>query len=221
MIWQEETDAEHYVVPDDVVDLMFDVDCKSLPVDHPYSLCEAVKRALPWFADDPQVALHQIHVAESGNGWERPSEAKALLHPSRRTKLILRLPKERVADAEALSGQRLDIDGNPLTLGRAKLRKLAKTTTVYARYVVAQSGEDENEFLRKIVEQLNSEGFRIKKALCGKETHFSHPDGVIATRSVMITELPYEDAVRLQERGMGRAEEKKMGFGLFIPHKSV
>ncbi|MGD9164124.1 MAG: type I-MYXAN CRISPR-associated protein Cas6/Cmx6, partial [Chromatiales bacterium] len=70
MFWQEETDEEQYVVPDDVVDLIFKIKCRTLPVDHAWPLSEAIHQALPWFAEERQAGLHLIHGADSGNGWE-------------------------------------------------------------------------------------------------------------------------------------------------------
>lgn len=87
MLWKEDEDLEAvFIVPDDVVDLTFSIDCKSLPVDHTYSLASEIERHLPWIAHEERCALHLIHVPESGNGWERPEKGNAQLYLSRRTK---------------------------------------------------------------------------------------------------------------------------------------
>ena len=113
MHWEESTSAEEYAIPDTIVDAVFDISCRSLPVDHSYALSQAIQCALPWFAHE--AGLHLIHVAGSGNGWRRPDDPRALLHLSRRTKLALRIPKERIADAlpiavEIVDTERGDID---------------------------------------------------------------------------------------------------------------
>ena len=52
MHWQvEEDDVTQFVVPENVVDLLFSIDCKVLPVDHAHALSAAVQQALPWFAE--------------------------------------------------------------------------------------------------------------------------------------------------------------------------
>ena len=38
------------------------------------------------------------------------------------------------------------------------------------------------------------------------------------TRSLMVADLPYEDALELQKQGIGPM--RQMGFGLFIPQKN-
>jgi CRISPR-associated protein Cas6 len=219
MFWQEEIDEEQYVVPDNVLDLIFKIKCRTLPVDHAWSLSEAIHQALPWFADERQAGLHLIYGADSGNGWERPSEGAQTLYLSRRTRLILRLPRERIEDATALTGQILEIAGNSLEIGASHSRLLGMTTTLYSRHVVAEPERDEDAFLQQAVESLQSLRLRFKKVLCGKGTRFTTPEGPVETRSLMVAGLPLDDAVTLQEHGIGPLRSR--GFGLFVPHKTV
>jgi len=223
MFWQEEeNDVDRFVVPEDVVDVSFSISCKTLPVDHAHALSEAIKAALPWFAEEEQAGLHLIHVAESGNGWERPQGEDEVLYLSRRTKLTLRVPKHRVEDSQALTGQTLDVAGNTMEVGKSNTRLLSISTTLYARYVAVSSEEQgEDEFVAELVNELKQAGLRFKKVLCGKEATFDTPDGPMVTRSLMVADLPLEDAVRLQEIGVGPHENKKIGCGLFIAHKAV
>lgn len=219
MFWQEEIDEAQYVVPDDVVDLVFKIKCRTLPVDHAWSLSEAIHEVLPWFPEENQAGLHLIYGADSGNGWERPSDGEEMLYLSRRTPLILRLPRYRVEDAEELSGRTLDIAGNSLEIGESHTRFLGMTTTLYSRHVVSEPDQDEDAFLQQAVETLQSLKLRFKKVLCGKGTAFASPDGPLTTRSLMVAGLSLDDAVTLQEQGMGPLRSR--GFGLFVPHKTV
>jgi len=219
MFWQEEIDEQQYVVPENVVDLIFKIRCQSLPVDHAWALSDAIHQALPWFAEEDQTGLHLIHGAESGNGWERPSDAGETLYLSRRTPLILRLPKIRVEDAEALSGMTLAVAGNALEIGDAHTRFLSMATTLYCRHLVAEPEQSEEAFLQWAVASLGELDLRFKKVLCGKETSFSTPDGSLTTRSLMVAGLSLDDAITLQEQGIGPLRSR--GFGLFVPHKTV
>lgn len=222
MFWQEEVDEERFIVPENVVDIQFSISCRTLPVDHAHALSIAIKEALPWFEEEVEAGLHLIHVAESGNGWERPQGSDEVLYLSRRTKLTLRLPHHRLEDARALSGQKLDVAGNEMEVGKSTVRLLNTSTTQYARYVaVAEEGQGEDEFIAELVKELRGAGLRFKKVLCGKEATFDTPEGPMITRSLMVADLPIEDAVRLQELGVGPHEHKKMGCGLFIAHKAV
>ncbi len=219
MYWQEDQNEEQFVASDEVVDLLFKIKCNTLPVDHAWPLSEAIQTELPWFADEPQAGLHLIYGADSGNGWERPQGGADLLYLSRRTRLVLRLPKHRVQDARALTGKTLQIHSNPLEIGDSHTRSLATTTTLYCRHLVTDTELEEDEFMRIAVETLRDMNIRFKKILCGKSESFSTPDGQLPTQSLMVAGLALEDAIRLQQHGLG--PHRNRGFGLFVPHKTV
>lgn len=219
MYWQDSKKNARYIVPDDIVDVVFSIQCHSLPVDHAYALSQAIIQALPWFSVEESAGLHPIHVADSGNGWMRPDRADALLQLSRRTKLVLRLPKHRVADAGKLIGQTLDIGGNPMQIDKVAIKPLSPITTLFSRYVVIQGEMDENGFLQDVMAQLTGMGIQPKKLLCGMERDIAAPGRLIRTRSLMLAELTVEESVKLQQQGLGA--NRKLGCGLFIPHKDI
>lgn len=219
MFWQEAKENERYIVPDDIVDVVFSIQCRCLPVDHAYLLSQAVSGALPWFAEEKDAGLHTIHVAESGNGWMRPEDPGALLHPSRRTKLMLRLPRQRLEDADKLTGRTLDIGGNAMRVEKAVVKPLSTITTLFSRYMIARDGADEMGFMQDVTAQIGKLGIRPRKMLCGMERVIATPERVIRARSLMLTELTVAESVKLQQQGLGRA--RKLGCGLFIPHKDV
>lgn len=219
MFWQEEIDEEHFVVSGEVVDLLFKIKCKTLPVDHAWPLSDAIQEHLPWFASEPLAGLHLIYGAESSNGWERPQGNDDLLYLSRRTRMVLRLPKHRVEDALALTGKTLHIQANQLEIGDSHSRSLATTTTLYCRHLVTDTELEEEEFLRLAVEKLHSMHIRFKRILCGKSRSFATPEGDLPTQSLMVAGLPLDDAVTLQQHGLG--PHRNRGFGLFVPHKTV
>ncbi len=218
MFWNEDRDEKiEYQVPDRVQDVIFRIDCKSIPQEHAHALAEALQAALPWLADEPEAGIHPLLGAESGNGWERPDTE--VLYLSRRQRLTLRLPKHRLQDVEALVGQTLDIDGHPLTVGRFTTRKLSDLPTLFAKGVVTDPGQSETEFLEQVAEQLRAMDIRIRKMMCGKEGQIAVPDGTLHTRSLMLAELDREESVRLQEKGIGPG--RQYGCGLFLPQKDI
>lgn len=219
MFWQEAKENERYIVPDDIVDVVFSIQCRCLPVDHSYSLSQAISAALPWFADEAHAGLHTIHGAESGNGWMRPDDPNALLQLSRRTKLMLRLPKQRIDDAGKLTGQTLDIGGNAMQVEKAVVKPLSAITTLFSRYIAANEGMDEMAFMREAQSLLADMGIRPKKMLCGMERVITTPDRKIHVRSMMLADLAVEESVRLQQRGLGPG--RILGCGLFLPHKDI
>jgi CRISPR-associated protein Cas6 len=219
MYWQETKENQRYTVPDDIVDVVYSIDCRALPVDHAYALSQAIQRALPWFAEEESAGLHTIHVADSGNGWMRPDDPNALLHLSRRTKLTLRLPKHRIEDAGKLMGQTLDIHGKHLRVEKSVVRPLSTITTLFSRYIVTREGTDEAIFLQEAMTLFHKMGVYPNKMLCGMEHVITAPGRVIRARSLMLADLAVEESVKLQQQGLGT--DRKLGCGLFIPHKDI
>jgi CRISPR-associated protein Cas6 len=212
-------DPSEQDVPDDVLDAVFAIECPSLPVDHAYALFQAVQSVLPWFADEPLAGLHDVHGAASGAGWVRPEGAGALLQLSHRARLALRLPKHRVDDANALLGRTLDVAGWPMAVEKVTVRKLSRITTVFARYVVFEQGGDESAFLAAASSELRVHGIEPGTILCGLGTPLATPRRTLETRSLLLSGLTPAQSLTVQQRGLGA--ERKVGCGLFIPHKGI
>jgi len=219
MYWADSGKPERYVVPDDVMDVVYQIDCRTLPVDHAWVLSQAILAVLPWLADEPGAGVHPLHVAESGNGWMRPEGPDALLHLSRRTKLTLRVPKHRLEQSAALSGTTLDIAGHRLTVQASSTRLLVPFSAVFARHVPVAAGQEEAAFIEQLVPAIQALGVTPRKLLCGREHVLATPRGPLATRSVMLADLPEPESVALQRHGLG--PYRTLGCGLFIPHKDI
>ena len=221
MYWQEdENKGETYQVPDDVQDLLFKIESKSLPLDHGFALSQQVIQHIPWIQDEPQAAIHQIHVAESANGWMRPEDPETeVLNVSRRTKMTLRLPSNRLDDINTLVGKTLDIDGHQLKVGSYTTRKLSKLTTIFARYVDTQGSEDESLFLENMMQLLKQHDIRIKKMMSGKLMRHQTSEGVLLTRKLFLSDLDVQESILLQQNGIG--DKQLLGLGIFLPHKGI
>ena len=219
MHWDHSSPAQEHAVPDRVVDAVFNVSGRVLPVDHAYALSQAIQRALPWFADEDSAGLHVIHGAESGNGWQRLDDPRALLQLPRRTKLALRIPKARIADASALVGRTLDVGGHALRVDKVALRALSRITTLFSRMVAIAPGDDEAGFLKNSADGLEALGIRPRKMLCGLTRPIATPTRTLQACSLMLADLSIEESVLLQQRGLG--PHRKLGCGLFLPHKDI
>ena len=220
MYWSDPVDEPVFVVPDDIVDIGFRLDCQSLPVDHAYDLAEALFDALPWLRDEQGAGIHRIHAGASANGWQQPGAAvNDVLHLSKRTRLFLRIPKTRVSNAKSLSGRTLDVGQVKLGIGPPKVRSLSSLTTLFSRYTVVPDGADETELSRFIVDNAARMGVTITKLLCGLPYTIATPGTPIQTRSVLLADLNPSDSVTLQQRGIG--PERLLGCGLFVPYKSI
>lgn len=204
---------------DEIVDAAFAIECRSLPVDHAYALSQAIQAALPWFADEAQAGLHTVHGAASGAGWQRPEGEDALLQLSHRTRLVLRLPERRMADAAALTGRTLDVAGSPMRVGRLSARPLLRIASLFSRSVIFEGSMDETEFLAAAAEALRALGIETSTMLCGRDVTLATPEGTYRTRSLMLTVATPAQSLLLQRQGLGEA--RKLGCGVFIPHKDV
>jgi CRISPR-associated protein Cas6 len=204
---------------EDVVDAAFAIECRSLPVDHAYALSQALQAALPWFADEPQAGLHTVHGAASGAGWQRPEGEDALLQLSRRTRLVLRLPGRRMADAAALTGRTLDVAGSAMRVGRLVPRPFLRIASLFARSVIFEGAADEAAFVAAANEGLRALGVEASTMLCGRDVTLATPERTYRTRSLMVTVATPAQSLDLQRHGLGEA--RKLGCGLFIPHKDI
>ena len=222
MFWDEDEKEKPYQVPEDIVDVGFKVISKSLPLEHAHDLFEALNNVLPWLEDESQVGIHQIHGAESGNGWTRPEDTEnELLYLSRRARFYIRTPDHRLDEIKALTGQILDIAGHQLELGSSIIKPLSTQSEQFSRYVIVEEGEDdESDFLQRVVTELNEIlDMNVRKIMCGKPHIIRVPSEDIRTRSVMVADLDPKIAVKLQQQGVGRG--RQYGCGLFLPHKGI
>ena len=219
MYWQENNNKD--ITPtEEVQDLVFKISCTSLPVDHAYALSESISEILPWMQTAEGSAIHQVYVAESGNGWMRPEDPNELLHLSRRTKLVLRVPKAHLDSALSLEGETLHVAGNKMQIGKVEKRPLSVITTLFSRYLVfSESPELEEAFLDHAMEELQAMAIRPEKMLPGREKTIQTPGKMIKTRSLMITGITVEESIRLQQKGLGIHQH--LGCGIFLPHKDI
>lgn len=219
--WREEKDSQiHCVIPDDVMDFVFSINCKCLPYEHMYVLYQALQKVLPWLDKEELAGIQPIYGAESGNGWQRPDgKPGELMYISRRQKLSLRMPKTRMTEMQHLVGQTLDVAGYPLMLGKMETRLLSDQPTIFARFVVSDEGLDETAFLERAAAQMQAMDIRVRKMLAGMERQIVTPDGVLHTRSLMLADLEQDESIRLQQQGLGT--HRHLGCGLFLPQKGI
>ncbi|MCW8956605.1 MAG: type I-MYXAN CRISPR-associated protein Cas6/Cmx6 [Gammaproteobacteria bacterium] len=221
MLWEENKREQPFVVPDDIADLSFKIDCKQIALDHAHDLSLALHQALPWLADEERAGVHLIHGASSGNGWQRPEEGDGddFIYLSRRSRMMLRLPKHRFEDARSLVGQTLEVAENSIIVGDYQVKPFSSMGTLFARYILLEDNESEDQLIARLSSEMKAMGITLRKALCGIGHEFKLPEGRVRTMSVMVADLDPEEAVILQTHGIGGG--RKMGFGLFIPHKGI
>jgi CRISPR-associated protein Cas6 len=220
MYWEEDPDDAQAHRSPRMQDAVFRIQCRQLPVDHAHALQQGLTNALNWLPHEPLAAIHPIFVAGSQNGWNRPAHSPdERIHLSRRTRLILRLPLERMENVTRLSGRTLQINGHNLLVGDMQRRDIKHNDTLFSRYLVCLPEQTEEAFLHDIAMQLRQLGVNMRKALCGRTQVIHTPDGPVFSRSLMIASLKSHESMALQQQGLG--QHRLLGCGIFIPHKGI
>jgi len=180
-----------------MIDVAFALAGDVLPREHRRALADALAPRLPWLADTPGAGVHRINVS-AGAG------RQALL--SRRSRLTLRVPRERCAALAVLSGAEFDLGGELLPHG-----------ALYA-HVVAAGSDDELDFLATVDTELARIGVAGRR-VCGRLQQLDDGAALLPGYSLMLDGLSTEHALRLLEFGLG--PHRLWGCGLFVPHKSA
>ncbi len=189
-----------------MIDVAFALQGTVLPREHRRALAAALEAKLPWLADQQHAWLHRINVSE-GCG------ALALL--SGRSRLMLRVARERAADLDALVGAELTIEGHALRLGAPRMRELVPHTTLYS-HLVAAGDASELGFLESIGTELAVLDVPCR-CICGRQQ--AAEGGTLRGFSLMLDGLARSASLRILESGLGA--ERRFGCGIFVPHKSA
>jgi hypothetical protein len=106
-----------------------------------------------------------------------------------------------------------------MRVGRLSARPLLRIASLFSRSVLFESSTDEAEFAATAAEGLRALGIEAPTMLCGRDVTLSTPEGSYRTRSLMVTVATPAQSLLLQREGLGEA--RKLGCGVFIPHKDV
>lgn len=216
MYWNE--DDNENKIPE-VVDVVFKIDCKMLHVDHAWALSEALAKEAPWILEEELFGLHPVHISESANGWQRPDDENAEIHLSKRAHFGIRIPKSRIDDAKELSGLMLNINGHSMKLGKTSIKELVPLPTIHSRYILSNKQDTEDEFIEYVASEIQKHEIPLRKLMCGKSSELKIDGKKHFFRSIMVADLNKEHSLLLQHTGIG--PHRKMGSGLFIPHKGI
>lgn len=102
-------------------------------------------------------------------------------------------------------------------MGGARLRPLFAHGTLYSHFVAAAT-PDEAGFQRDVDAELHRAGIDCK-VICGRMRRAQTQGAEIVGFSLMLHELSPEQSLRMQAAGLGAG--RKLGCGIFIPHKSA
>ena len=192
-----------------MVDVSYALQGQALPRDNRQALARALEQLVPWLADPSQAGVHHVNIV-AGEG------PTALL--PRRARLVLRVRRERVPELAPLQGARLDVGGFSLHLGSVSaVRELLPHGTLYA-HAVSTADDDELAFLGSIEEELDAMKVPCRR-ICGRRQLIDNDGERLTGFSLMLDGLSPADSLRVLESGLGR--HRRLGCGLFVPHKSA
>ena len=219
MYWRDdEAERNEYRAPDDVFDLLFRLRGERLDIDHAWALIRALAEHLD-VALCGRIGVHGVRLAGSGNGWIRPQGPDAALPLSKRARLILRVHRDDRDAVEAIRERTLQMGAQSVAVGASSVRPLSTLGTLYARAVLCECGQPEDEFLGVVQARLAAMDIDADKMICGKTREIRTEAESLLTRSLLIADLKPEQSVRLQREGLGGGRE--LGCGLFVPHKGI
>jgi CRISPR-associated protein Cas6 len=176
--------------------------------DYSLGLYRAIASVLPWLENEPLAGVHPMRgLTPCPDG----------LMVGGRTRITLRIPEHRVEECKALQGADLRL-ASPLHIGRASRRELLPYPVLHARLVVTGS-EEEARFAADAEAELSALGIDCDIIVGRRGELKADERRLLVGYSLMLHGLSAENSLRAQERGIG--QERKLGCGLFVPHKSI
>lgn len=219
LYWREsDAPKAEFEVPEDIFDLVFAVRGQRLDIDHAFALAEAIREHLH-SETCARIGVHGVHLAGSGNGWNRPEQIDADIPLPRRARLVIRLHRDDYDEVAALGGQSLQLGEQRLQLGTCSTRKLSSLASLYARALCCDRQQSEPEFLAQTAAALQRLGIEVARMICGRSGEVRTRSGSLYTRALLVADLKPEESVRLQQKGLGN--EHMLGCGLFVPHRGI
>ena len=190
-----------------VIDLCFPLTGGPVPDDYAAPLAEALLDALPWLADLPDAGVLPLAGSARGDG---------IRFIGRRTRLIVRVPKQRAGELAVLRGRRFELP-DAVTLGAPVERALAPCRVVHSACIDMDTTH-EGEFVARCRAALDARDMR-GSLVCGRRRRVLTREGVIEGHSLMIYGLRAHQTLALQVSGLGG--HRLLGCGNFVPHKNV
>lgn len=202
-----------------MLDLLFPVLGKALPIDHAYPLYSALSRLVP--------AFHEVAAAVRFAPITGTVDGSSRLRLTGRSRLRVRLAAEAIRTALQLAGQSVEVAGTPVRFGAPTVFPLRPASALAARMVTFKHGEELGPFLTTANMKLAELGVAGEPAVQVIESgpRAGEPrrrvvrikGRSIIGYAVLVSGLTAEDSIRLQEHGLGG--RKRLGCGFFLPVK--
>jgi CRISPR-associated protein Cas6 len=207
-----------------VIDLSFPVTGTELWSDHNHRLCAAICTKFPQLHELTGFAINTITGIPDKQG---------KISLTNKSRLILRLPVEAIAQVYQLTGAILDVGGYKIQLGNPELQTLKPVDSLKARLVTIKGYTEPEDFLSAAHRQLQALEINANIGIPANEKgepkrltltiRKKHQDKIksytIVGFSVVVADLNQEDSIKLQVHGLGG--KRRLGCGIFCPNVAV
>lgn len=190
----------------DISDIAFELGGNSVPANYAFELWGEIVRCLPWIEEELLAGVLPLRLAGSGADMLLP----------RRTKLVLRLPEERLAQAASLAGAELRIGPSTLSVGESSVRPLRAHSTLHAHMVECYG--DEDAFVAELAKELQELQIDCRW-ICGRRHTVTGTERTISGYSLVVHDLKPNASLLLQGHGLGGA--RRYGCGIFVPYRTI
>ena len=208
----EEQHDDLELIQNPYIELTFPVMGSSLPIDHGYQLYSALKHRLMQLKDWDDISIKTI----SG---KLDRDTRNQLNLTERSKLLIRLPSEKVPFVYSFSGKSLTIGKHKIRLGIPAMNFLQPKSRLRSHIVVIRGYEEPNGFLEAAKRQVEKLNIHTDLKLIAKK------DGTVKPKTIKVKQtlvgfgieannLSEADSIVLQEKGLGG--KRKMGCGTFV-----
>ena len=194
------------------IELAFPVMGQSISIDHGYQLYSALKYRLMQLKDWDDISIKTI----SG---KLDRDARNQLNLTDRSKLLIRLPSEKVPYVYSFGGKSLTIGRHKIRLGIPEMNFLQPKSRLRSHIVVIKGYEEPNGFLEAAKRQIEALSIKADLKLISKKDGTAKPK-TIKVRQIIVgfgieaNNLSEADSIILQKRGLGG--KQKMGCGVFV-----
>lgn len=201
-------------LPNPYIDLKFTLTGHTIPFNHGYTLYAAISHQFPIIHNLDTLSIHPI----TGK-----PEFPHLLHLTQDSSLYLRLPINQVPLIYRLAGKTLTLNDHKIRLGLPESTFITPHHHLYSRLVVIRGFDEPQTFLEAAQRQLNQRNITATLSLTTRSQGepirrtIKIKSKTLVGYGVKISDLNEEDAISLQEKGIGG--KHKMGCGVFIHTK--
>ncbi len=208
----EEQHHDIELIQNPYIELTFAVIGQSLPIDHGYQLYSALKHRLMQLKDWDDISIKTI----SG---KLDRDTRNQLNLTDRSKLLIRLPSEKVPFVYSFSGKALSIGKHKIRLGIPEMNFLQPKSRLRSHIVLIRGYEEPNEFLAAAKRQIEALNISADIKLVCKKDGTPKPKTIRVKQTLVgfgieANNLSETDSIILQEKGLGG--KHKMGCGVFV-----